>query len=170
VFPDAPASGGPPGVTGPNEKIPMNRVVTKPVSPGDEEALDALLGAYFKAELPDPWPALRPPKREEVLPFPGPRASAPSFRLGSRLALAASVGLLFVGAWLLGGNLSAPVIRPLPAVGPGKAEKNHLPHLKPASRDRGEPAPPKVKSSVSLEQGADGTGIKIIVEGPPPSN
>src|SRR5262245_18237475 len=77
----------------------MNRVV-QPVPP--DEALDALLGAFFKAEVPATWPAFQPP-RPRVLPFrpAEPPRKRRGFFLGSRVALAASVALLLLAAWLM---------------------------------------------------------------------
>jgi hypothetical protein len=144
----------------------MNRVVSSTVSPGDEEKLDLLLAAYFKSQLPDPWPEFRPPQRAQVLPFPKDGTSSKPFRLGSRLALAASVGLLFVGGWWLGGT-TAPEIKPLPKLeGAGRADKP-LPPLSPTPREADRAPAGKVKSSLSLEQGEEGTGITITVEAPP---
>ena len=75
----------------------MNRVVNNHSPPGDP--LDALLGAYFKAELPAPWPPFQRPARTRVSPRPFPPGRRPI--LAARFALAASVGLLFAAGWLL---------------------------------------------------------------------
>jgi len=98
--------------------------VTKPVPPGD--ALDALLGGFFKAEMPAEWPAFRAPAAStRRLRFPPERSAArPSGRRGamwSRLALAASVALLVLAAWLMPGPTSGPAGRGLPTIGPGSA-------------------------------------------------
>jgi hypothetical protein len=70
---------------------------------GDD--LDGLLRAFYRAEMPHPWPELEPPAYTTV----------PSSRLAfwrgikrSHLALAASVALLIGGALLFSGKL--PVI------------------------------------------------------------
>jgi hypothetical protein len=69
---------------------------------GDE--LDTLLRAFFQSEMPHPWPALPVPETEErsgpVVPLT-PAASHPWVPIHSRLALAASVGLLLAGSWFL---------------------------------------------------------------------
>jgi hypothetical protein len=69
---------------------------------GDE--LDTLLRAFFQSEMPHPWPALPLPRQQEQ-PRPAvlltPAAAHPWVPIHSRLALAASVGLLLVGSWFL---------------------------------------------------------------------
>ncbi len=75
--------------------------LSPPLSTGERSSpddFDALLRAYFVAEVPDPWPA--PPRvgeaRLEVV-----RASAGRGLLRSRLALAASVAVLLTGTLVL---------------------------------------------------------------------
>jgi hypothetical protein len=65
--------------------------------PGDD--LDGLLSAFFRTEMPCPWPGAPVPEETPVIFRPAPVRRS-SFR--SRLALAASVALLIAGAWLLG--------------------------------------------------------------------
>jgi hypothetical protein len=69
---------------------------------GDE--LDTLLRAFFQSEMPQPWPALSLPETEEqarpVVPLT-PATAHPWVPVHSRLALAASVGLLLAGSWFL---------------------------------------------------------------------
>jgi len=67
---------------------------------GDD--LDGLLSAYFRAELPDPWPAAIAPAPVVV---PLPAVAPPRRRNASRLALAASVALFLTGSWLVSGKL-----------------------------------------------------------------
>jgi len=64
--------------------------------PGDD--LDGLLSAFFRAELPSPWPEA--PRMEETPVILRP-APARKSSLRSRLALAASVALLVSGPWFL---------------------------------------------------------------------
>lgn len=149
----------------------MKRMV-QPVPP-DDEALDALLGAYFKAEVPTTWPAFQPPRRA-VLPFRP--AAAPPRRLPfglSRLALVASVALLLLAAWLMPrGPLSAPGAPDALRTGSGSASTR--PDLgepvlpKELFKEADQATPDKVKSSLRLEQ-KDGQGsIRIDVEELPP--
>jgi hypothetical protein len=152
----------------------MNRVA-QPVPPNDE-ALDALLGAFFKAEMPAEWPAFQPP-RPRVLPFRP--AAPPAKRRGfflSRVALAASVALLLLAAWLMprgplsstadptkfrtGAPTAGDKAPPIPEIFPVPDDKD-----KKASEKGG---PDNVKSSLRLEQ-KDGRGtIRIDVEELPP--
>jgi hypothetical protein len=68
-------------------------------SPAEEE-LDGLLRAFFRDELPQPWPALTLPAAA-VLPLSPTSSTRPGGLSRSRVALAASVALLFGGqAWL----------------------------------------------------------------------
>jgi hypothetical protein len=64
---------------------------------GDE--LEGMLRSFFRAEVPDPWPTMKAP--EAVVKFQKPRRST-WLRIGPRLAIAASVGLLLVGYLALG--------------------------------------------------------------------
>jgi hypothetical protein len=72
---------------------------------GDD--LDGLLGQFFRAEMPNPWPAA--PIEEEqpaILARPlASRRSQPLFR--SRLALAASVAFLLALPWLIADSFQA---------------------------------------------------------------
>jgi hypothetical protein len=57
--------------------------------------LDDVLRDFYAAEMPAPWPALKPPA--DVLPLPK-RAARPAWlRKFSRLAFAASVAVLLIG-------------------------------------------------------------------------
>jgi hypothetical protein len=62
------------------------------------DEFDRVLTAYFRSEVPSPWPSV---------PMPGttqPAASLRSHRLSqSRLMLAASIAALLLGGWLLTG-------------------------------------------------------------------
>lgn len=105
--------------------------------PGDE--LDPLLSAYFKAQLPAPWPAFEPPAPPRTLLLSRPaRRVVPV--LSSRLVLAASVALVLLGFWLLpGGTRPVDGSLTLPAAGPGSASKPRLLEVTPA---RPKEAPP----------------------------
>jgi hypothetical protein len=66
-----------------------------------EDDLDGLLRAYFKAEMPDPWPSFEAPApRNGVLPLRRPQPHCLNL-WRSRLALAASILLLIAGALFL---------------------------------------------------------------------
>jgi hypothetical protein len=61
--------------------------------------LDRLLRDFFRAELPAPWPVLKPPEARPDRPtVAGPRRWS---ALGRRLVLAASVAFLLVGYLVL---------------------------------------------------------------------
>src|SRR5262245_51844514 len=88
----------------------MSALHDPPLSRGDRggrppEELDVLLRDFFRSEMPQPWPECAAPEPEPIRPLVRPaRAWTP---VRSRLALAASVGLL------LGGSLLLPLsIRP----------------------------------------------------------
>jgi hypothetical protein len=69
---------------------------------GDE--VDQLLRAFYRAEMPDPWPSFEAPAQAPtVLPFPARHARRSIF-VRSRLALAASVALLIGGLGFLSGK------------------------------------------------------------------
>lgn len=72
---------------------PVNRGGTPP------DELDALLRDFFRSEMPQPWPDFAIPEPAPILPLTRPARSWLPVR--SRLALAASVGLLLTGSLLL---------------------------------------------------------------------
>jgi hypothetical protein len=90
-----------------------------------EDDVDGMLRSFFKAEMPNPWPA-----------FQKPTAAPARFSLWrSRLALAASILLLIGGALLLLGGTS-PVREQRPELNPSllTGERTKLPdpvHLAP---------------------------------------
>ncbi len=147
----------------------MNRMVDRSVPQGDD--VDALLGAFFKAQMPRKWPPFQAPRRSPgggLTPSrsPSPR---PGFVLGSRFALAASVALLLVCGWLLAGRFPGTAAPGGQRYGDPNAlrrrphEQVPIPIPDPIPAEK--PAPGKVKSKLSLEQGLDGrTGIRIDVE------
>jgi hypothetical protein len=75
---------------------------TTPPTGGSPDDLDRRLGAFFRGEVPTPWPTLRAPVRT-----PAPVRGTGTLPAG-RLALAASVAVLLVGGWLLSGRLPGP--------------------------------------------------------------
>jgi len=166
--------------------------VDSPLSGG--EPLDALLGAFFKGQMPSPWPEFRPPAVSRQAPLNG-RATAPFPRKSakpapepcsprwtgwrSRLGLAASVALLALTALSLPSNRMPllPGGSDLP-LGPGDATRiplpglplpelgdPQMPQISPDSSAPARPGKGKVKSSLFLEQGGDGrTRLKSIAE------
>jgi hypothetical protein len=139
----------------------MNRMTLTPVDSPDD--LDALLGRFFKGEMPAPFPAFQPPAGAR--PFPLPRQNPPpaARRLGSRFSLAASVAVLVAAGWMAG-DPAAPADRvTLPPAGEGSASSTNrlapgLPRPEPADADL----------PVTLEQ-RDRTGLKVEVPGPRPN-
>jgi len=135
--------------------------------------LDHVLEAFFRSEMPNPWPAFQPPlSRASRLPFPEsptparlpftapappPRTSAGGSLVRSRLALAASVAILIGGGLLLPARLSGPAAG-LPSMDAPTGKVPPFPSV-PPDKD----VPPAF-----LEQGADGrTGIGVTVGGEP---
>ena len=90
-----------------------------------QEPIDSLLGSFFRAEMPSPWPAFRRPTSVRPAFEPSRAARRPTY---ARLALAASVGLLFVGSWLLPATFSprVPQGQTLPIIGPASAGRGGL--------------------------------------------
>jgi hypothetical protein len=131
----------------------MNDVSTRP---GPPDELDGLLREFFQSELPCPWPAApNPPARSlPSRPFRPPALRAAALRR-SRLALAASVALLALGALFAAGKV-APNNNPPPLTGGS------------ASSTSGRPW---VKTSLSLEQdpaGATSIRVDVVEDGRPP--
>src|SRR5262245_55622026 len=112
---------------------PPTRPGPGPRSPDD---LDGLLRAYFRTEMPDPWPALRPPPSAAAPPPPSRRLP-----WGSRSALAASVALLWLGHLALSSSwkpLESSAVRPVPVeVGLKPGTPRHRPLTPEAQRKPG---------------------------------
>jgi hypothetical protein len=107
----------------------MNLVEPSPLNPGDD--LDGLLRAFFRGQMPHPWPSPR------MARLHGTRSERPPSsgrgRNRSRWALAASVALLLLGSLFLSGRI-APSSKPGeeiegPTIGshdiPKRMEKEH---------------------------------------------
>jgi hypothetical protein len=128
--------------------------------PKPPDELDGLLRAYFRAQLPDPWPSLEAPA---ALPPRKPAARRSVFR--ARLALAASVALLAGGSFLLprafhDGGGAAPTPR---VASPGASKTYRDPAAPPTKADDG------YKINESLIQEPGGTKLKVDVI-PMPAN
>ena len=102
------------------------------------DPLEAVLRAFFEAEMPRPWPEM-----PATLPF---RETQPARRPRlnrSRLVLAASVALLLIGQWFLLGNFD-----PEPTGGRGPhqdvAKKNKLLLKESIFQENGKPTTYKI--------------------------
>jgi hypothetical protein len=120
----------------------MNVIVPPRVPPDDE--IDGLLRAFYRAQLPHPWPALKAPAAQAPTTPIRPAPSRPPL-WRSRFALAASVALLALSSLFLPGKASREPQPPTrPSIGPASAKRA------------------KVKSSLSLVQPKNGpTKIKV---------
>lgn len=119
-------------------RVAPNNPVVAPVADGDD--LDALLRSFYRAEMPPEWPPFRAAHRRGAPAPPLSRRGGRRrfFTFGSRAALAASVALLLLGAYLVPRS-SGPPGDPGPylRVGEGDASRQKggspLPSLKDAS-------------------------------------
>jgi len=90
-----------------------------------DQQVDRLLSAFFKAELPNPFPMMRAPAGQADLPMPvspAPMGERHSSILKSRLSLAASVAILIGGCWYISGQMTAPAGRANIGQGDDKAQ------------------------------------------------
>src|SRR5262249_40965514 len=96
----------------------MNALTSRSdLGPLPEDDLDGLLREFYRAEMPQPWPKFRAPAPRVRLAPAAPPASGYSARFRSLLALAASVALIALGAWWLGGSPTNPVAPSAPNIG-----------------------------------------------------
>lgn len=104
------------------------KLLTPPLSTGESplppDEMDALLSAYFRAEMPHPWPAS--PLARTIRLATTVESARPALSR-SRWALAASVALLLGGACALPGRLATSPVEPLPRLQPGEATRPPLP-------------------------------------------
>lgn len=98
---------------------------TQPEQVGDE--IDALLRAFFQAEMPKTWPAFKAPVT------PAAQASGLWAKSRSQLALAASVTMLLLASWWIVGQ-GTEYATPIKGVSTetGNAKGGIPDHLKPA--------------------------------------
>ena len=109
----------------------MNRLDDK------HDPIDGLLGAYFRAEMPEPWPTFKRRSATTVLP-PKPESKPTSWwAMYSRFALALSVLILLGGAWMLGGMSGPASGNGKIDVGPGGATTKKELLLKKDDKDKG---------------------------------
>lgn len=97
------------------------------------EGVDAVLGRFFRAQMPDPWPQLEVP-----LSMPTPRNRFNWVRAGGRLALAASILFAVVGYIALGGMF--PQDNPTSGLDAALQEIGHNPISTTVKTKRGIPA------------------------------
>lgn len=119
---------------------------------GRSDELDAVLRDFFRSEMPNPWPDLAPPETTPVLPLTRPARSWNPVR--SRVALAASLGLLLTGTLLLPFTVT-PTDRPAesgPVIGDIRYER--------PSKVR-TPDGEEFEIKESLRQGKNGTEFKL---------
>jgi len=86
--------------------------------------LDKMLSAFFKSEVPSPFPGVRPllSKARMDMPMPASSAKADQEHLlisKSRISLAVSVALLLGGCWYLSSHMGDAPDRPGAAKGSG---------------------------------------------------
>jgi len=151
----------------------MNLISPPPVSRGGDrppEDIDRTLRAYFKAQMPDPWPSLEAPapRRPATIPFVAPPARRGGlFR--SRLALAASVALLATGLGIIAGAFQGKTSAPSPNVTTPQAVVPPLPGQAPVIPGRDPSEPSKLKVNETLIQQPNGTTINVeVIDWPVP--
>lgn len=132
--------------------------------PQPPDDVDKILRAFFRRQMPDPWPSLEAPVLRRVVPVPAAKAARRWPLLRSRLALAASVALLAAGLLFRGEAFQG---RPNPAgtdlpIGPGSASRDNGVRgvIDPTPAPE---APSKLKINESLIQEPGGTTIKVEV-------
>jgi hypothetical protein len=107
-----------------------------PIMHRPDDEIDRLLRAFYRAELPSPWPELKLPA------LPAARPAVRRSLLPSRLALAASVLLLVLGSWLLADSFRGYPLRTVePGTETGTARRLRFRDARPAAADT-EPAAP----------------------------
>jgi hypothetical protein len=116
-------------------------------SPND---VDRLLRAFFRAEMPEPWPVPKPPATSSVRKE-GARAARRSL-VRSRFALAACLLLLLLGQSLVSRMFSGS-IHPAAGGGRGKIEARRHGPVKPHET---RPASPLKKAEAAGQSGGDG--------------
>lgn len=101
----------------PNEKRTM-----KQTHHDESDPLDGLLGAYFRSEMPSPWPVFTRTQRPK-------RPVAAWSGYSSRLALAASVAFLLLTGYFLAGGSLGHSSHPHFDLDGGKASREALPEM-----------------------------------------
>jgi hypothetical protein len=102
----------------------MKHNALSPVAASDD--LDGQLTAFYRNEMPNPWPVFKAPITIEAFPATARRPNSRWLAFRPRLAVAASIGLLLIGGALLPTSLSVPGRPNLPDT--GEATKKPLPN------------------------------------------
>ena len=129
--------------------------------PQPPDDVDKILRAFFRRQMPDPWPLMEAPVLRRIAPAAVARPARRWPLLRSRLALAASVALLATGLFLLAEAFQGRPQHQEPVLpsGPTANGRNGVEGvLHPAP-----PPPPKLKINESLIQEPSGTTIKVEV-------
>src|SRR5262245_19026780 len=153
-------------------KGPMN-VLSPPTSANGHaggDNLDDLLRAFFRAEMPSPWPKAPPTPSRPALRLLQAPAAAPRRRVltRSRLALAASVALMLGGAWFLSRTAT-----PHPESGttnitttdPGATRPDGPRYIRDEATPR-VPADTRIETREEIIISPDGARIKVTVGNP----
>jgi len=89
----------------------MNYIVRPPSDPNlfgrRQDDLDGLLRAFYREELPDPWPMLKPPSPSPSKPSKAAGSGSKPSLFRSRFALAATIALCLIGSLGLCGRFAA---------------------------------------------------------------
>jgi hypothetical protein len=101
--------------------------ISRPEHPDAPHELDGLLRAFYRSEMPEPWPTM-------LAPLVTPAQSDPTStswwaQSRSRLALAASVALLMVACWWMTARTpiyTTPVMLPSGAGDAGTNERKEM--------------------------------------------
>jgi hypothetical protein len=140
----------------------MKQVPDQPTSQGDD--LDSLLRAYFRAEMPAPWPTFRAPAKARLLPFRGKSGPALPAWAGRVALVAASLLLLAAMAVMPRSHTTAADhAGPLPTIGPPSAGTRIVPSGAGSSKP-GRLTPDKPKSDQHPELPGGQTGFKLLDE------
>jgi hypothetical protein len=108
------------------------------IRPEQADEIDALLRAFFRAEMPRTWPAFKAPT--------APSAQGSWWaRSRSRLALAASVALLVLGSWWLTSR-PADYAMPMTGIGAGTGEAGTV---RPAPPNKTQPDEKKAREAAT---------------------
>lgn len=131
--------------------------------------VEDLLRAFYKAQVPDPWPSLEAPAPRRT-PAPATIKRAAGWPLmRSRLAVAASVALLLAGSLLLAGAFQGRAVPPTDPIRVNGGSANRLNDPAQETHRPKDELPPKLKINESLIQEPNGTTIKVdVIDWPTP--